>query len=54
MCLRGEAGDVILARSSWTTARMDVREGEAMGILQALQWAQDWSSIVLFLRQMRN
>lgn len=41
MCLVGEDGDVIQARTSWTKARLDVREGEAVGILQAqaIQWA---------------
>lgn len=39
MCLVGEDGNVIQARTSWTKARLDVREGEAVGILQAIQWA---------------
>lgn len=39
MCLRGEAGQVIMARTCWFPIRHGVKEGEALGLLEALNWA---------------
>lgn len=41
MCLRDASGNMLLARTCWTPSKLEVREGEAMGLLHAIQWAND-------------
>lgn len=39
MCIRDEHGRVVHARTSWVPMRLDIKEGEAMGLLEAINWA---------------
>lgn len=38
MCLHDENGTVLISRTSWVPSRLDVKEGEAMGLLDAIHW----------------
>lgn len=40
MCLRDETGRFQLGRTCWMHGRVLVKEGEALGLLLAMQWAQ--------------
>lgn len=39
MCIRDALGNFISARCSWSAPRLEVKEGEAVDLLQALRWA---------------
>lgn len=41
LCLRDAGGAYILARSSWKSHLLSVREGEAEGLLAAIHWMQE-------------
>lgn len=39
LCLRGDEGNLIYARTCWIPVKLDVKEGEAQGLLQVFFWA---------------
>lgn len=41
ICLRDHQGAFVLAKSGWTSPLLLVHEGEAIGLLKAMQWVGD-------------
>lgn len=39
VCLRDDTAIVRMARTSWHPIRLEVKEGEALGLFEAIQWA---------------
>lgn len=38
MCLRDDTGAVRMARTCWHPIKLEVKEGEALGLFEAIQW----------------
>lgn len=45
MCIRDERGAFVKARTITFSPKLQVHEGEALGLLEALQWVKDLGSI---------